>query len=56
MHVQCLFVGLVALLFCLKLFSLSLLFLYRSVVWGWGLRTDRASISLSLPFIANLFQ
>ena len=29
------------LLFCLQLFSLSLLFLYRLVVWGWGLRTDR---------------
>ena len=37
------------LLFCLQLFSLSLLFLHRLVVWGWGLRTDRVSISLSLP-------
>ena len=43
------------LLFCLQLFSLSLLFLYRLVVWGWGLRTDRVSISLSRPCIANLF-
>ena len=42
-------------LFCLQLFSLSLLFLYRLVVWGWGLRTDRVSISLSRPCIANLF-
>ena len=42
-------------LFCLQLFSLSLLFLYRLVVWGWGLWTDRVSISLSRPFIANLF-
>ena len=41
--------------FCLQLFSLSLLFLYRLVVWGWGLRTDRVSISLSRPCIANLF-
>ena len=44
-----------SLLFCLQLFSLYLLFLYRLVVWGWGLRTDRASISLSRPGIANLF-
>ena len=36
-------------LFCLQLFSLSLLFLYSLVVWGWGLRTDRVSISLSVP-------
>ena len=33
-----------SLLFCLQLFSLSLLFLYRMVVWGWGFRTDRVSI------------
>ena len=44
-----------SLLFCLQLFSLSLLFLYRSVVWGWGLRTNRVLISLSRPCIANLF-
>ena len=44
-----------SLLFCLQLFSLSLLFLYRLVVWGWGLRTDRVSISLSRPCIANIF-
>ena len=44
------------LLFCLQLFSLSLLFLDRLVVWGWGLRTDRVSISLSQPCIANLFK
>ena len=30
-----------SLLFCLQLSSLYLLFLYRLVVWGWGLRTDR---------------
>ena len=53
-QVQCLFVGVLALLFCLQLFSLSL-FLYRLVVWGWGLRTDRVSISLSRPCSANLF-
>ena len=44
-----------SLLFCLQLFSLSLLFLYRLVVWGWGLQTDRVSISRSRPCIANLF-
>ena len=44
-----------SLLFCLQLFSLSLLFLYKFVVYGWGLRTDRVSISLSRPCIANLF-
>ena len=42
-------------LFCFQLFSLSLLFLYRLIVWGWGLRTDRVAISLSRPCIANLF-
>ena len=45
-----------SLLSCLQLFSLSLLFLYRLVVWGWGLRTDRVSISLSRLCIANLFK
>ena len=45
-----------SLLFCLQLFFLSLLFLYRLVVWGRGLRTDKVSISLSRPCIANLFK
>ena len=44
-----------SLLVCLQLFSLSLLFLYRLVVWSCGLRTERVSISLSRPCIANLF-
>ena len=44
-----------SLLFNLQLFYLSFLFLYRFVVWGWGLRTDRVSISISRPCIANLF-
>ena len=44
-----------SLLFCLQLFSRSLLLIYRLVMWGWGLRTDRVSISLSRPFIDNLF-
>ena len=45
-----------SLLFDLQLFSLSLLFLYRLVEWGWGLRTNRVSISLSglaLPIFFN---
>ena len=44
-----------SLLFCLQLFSLSLRFLYRLVVWGWGLRTDRVSISLSRPCMPIFF-
>ena len=44
-----------SLLFCLQLFLVSLLFLYRLVVWGYGLRTDRVSISLSRPCVSNLF-
>ena len=44
-----------SLLFCPQLFSLSLILLYRLVVWGWGLRTDIMSICLSWPCIANLF-
>ena len=43
-----------SLLFCFQLYFLSLLFLYRLVLWGWGLRTDKVSISLSRPCIANL--
>ena len=55
-QVQCFFVGLVAFsFFYLQLFSLSLLFLYRLLVWGWGLRTDRVSISLSRLCISHLF-
>ena len=55
-QVQCLFCWpSCSLLFCLQLLSLSLIFLYRLVVWGWGLRTDTVSISLSRPCIANLF-
>ena len=57
-QVQCLFVGLVALsLFLSSTISLSLLFLYRLVVWGWGLWTDRAFPSscpgLALPIFFN---
>ena len=36
-------------------FSFSLLSVYRLVLWGWGLRTDRLYITLSHPCTANLF-
>ena len=36
--------------------SLSLLSVYRLVLWGWGLWTDRVLISLSQPCTADLFQ
>ena len=36
-------------------FSLSLLSLYRLVLWGWGLRTDRVYATLSQPCTADLF-
>ena len=37
------------------LFSLSLLSVYRLVLWGWGLRTDRVFITFSQPCTADLF-
>ena len=36
-------------------FSLSLLPVYRLVLWGCGLQTDRLYITLSQPYTANLF-
>ena len=36
-------------------FSLSLLSVYRLVLWGWGLQTDRVYITLSQPCTASLF-
>ena len=45
-----------SLLFCLQLFSLSLLFLYRLVVWGWvfGLiGCESPSNGLALPIFFN---
>ena len=36
-------------------FSLSLLSVYRLVLWGWGLRTDSEYITLSQPCTADLF-
>ena len=35
--------------------SFSLLSVYRLVLWGWGLRTDRVYITLSQPCTADLF-
>ena len=35
--------------------SLSLLSVYRLVLWGWGLRTDRVYTTLSQPCTADLF-
>ena len=37
------------------LFSPSLLSVYRLVLWGWGLRTDRVYITHSQPCTADLF-
>ena len=40
--------------FCLLLHSLSFLSFYGMILWGWGLRTDRAlSDSLAVPTIFN---
>ena len=36
-------------------FSLSLPSVYRLVLWGWGLRTDRVYITLSQPCAADPF-
>ena len=36
-------------------FSLSLISVYRLVLWGWGLRTDIVYITLSQPCTADLF-
>ena len=44
-----------SLLFCLLLFSLSLLSFFGLVLLGWGLRTDRLLISFSLPCTTTLF-
>ena len=41
--------------YSLLLFSLSLLSVYRLVLWGWGLRTDRVYISLSQRCTDDLF-
>ena len=37
-------------------FSISLLSVYRLVLWGWGLQTDRVYITLFQPCTADLFK
>ena len=39
----------------LPLFFTFFSFVYRLVLWGWGLRTDRVYITLSQPCTADLF-
>ena len=41
--------------YSLLLFLLSLFSVYRLVLWGWGLLTDRVYITLSQPCTADLF-
>ena len=54
---QCFFIGLSCSLptIVFYLFSLSLLSVYRMVLYGWGIRTDRVYITLSQPCTADLF-
>ena len=54
---QCFFFGLSCSIPTLVFDSLflSLLSVYRLVLWGWGLRTDRVYITLSQPCTAHLF-
>ena len=55
-RMQCLHIGLAdSSIFCLLLFSLSLLSFYGLVLCGLGLWTDRVLSALSQPCIANLF-
>ena len=54
---QCFFIGLSYSIPTIVFYSLSLslLSVYRLVLWGWGLRTDRVYITLSQPCTADLF-
>ena len=54
---QCFFIGLSYSIPTIVFYSLSLslLSVYRLVLWGWGLRTDRVYITLSQPCTACLF-
>ena len=54
---QCFFIGLSCSIPTIVFysFSLSLLSVYRLVLWSWGLRTDRVYITLSQPCTADLF-
>ena len=52
---QCFFIGLSCSIHTIVFysFSRSLLSVYRLVLWGWGLRTDRVYITLSQPCTAD---
>ena len=54
---QCFFIGLSWYIptIVFYYFSLSLISVYRVVLWSWGLRTDRVYIILSQPCTAVLF-
>ena len=54
---QCFFIGLSCYIPTIVFYSFSLSFLpvYRLVLCGWGLRTDRVYITLSQPCTADLF-
>ena len=54
---QCFFIGLSCSIPTIVFYSLSLslLSVYRLVLWGWGLWTDRLYITLSQPCTAHLF-
>ena len=54
---QCFFIGLSCSIITIGFysFSLSLLSVYRLVLWGWGLQTDMVYITLSQPCTADLF-
>ena len=54
---QCFFIGLSCSILTVVFyyFSLSLLPVYRLVLWGWGLRTDRVYITLCQSCTADLF-
>ena len=55
---QCLLIGLSCSIPTLVFYyvSLSLLSIYRLVLWAWGLRTDRVYITLSQPCPADFFK
>ena len=54
---QCFFIGLSCSIPTIVFysFSLSLRSVYRLVLWGWSLRTDRVYITLSQPCTGDLF-
>ena len=56
LHCQCFFIGPSCSIHTIVFysFSLSLLSVYRLVLWGWGLRTDRVYITPSQPCTADL--